>query len=253
MQENLQKILQSKRFIVYNNQGIQICTVPDSKAGTELLKEIVYAIVDQKTALYLSGGNTPKLFYQALAREEKLTPGVVGLIDERYGTPMHETSNEKMIGQTGLVKYLSILDIPYYTYLHGVSIEQTAERYDELYRSLNAVYRKSVGILGIGNDGHTAGIAPDRFDFQNRLFDSINRNEMVSWFDDTTGPFGKRVTLTFLGLTMLDFLIVLVFGEEKKRSLSELFEAGTEKDIPARFYKRIDIATKTLLITDQKV
>jgi 6-phosphogluconolactonase/glucosamine-6-phosphate isomerase/deaminase len=42
-----------------------------------------------------------------------------------------------------------------------------------------------------------------------------------------------------------------VFGEDKQRALDGLFEEGAEEEIPARFFKRHEIAEKTLFITDQ--
>lgn len=253
MHDKITKLLTAKRISFHKIDGIKVCSVSDSQQGLELAKEILYETVDRQTALYLSGGNSLRPLYESLAWEENLIPGVVGLIDERFGEPMHDASNEKMIVQTGMVRYLSMRDIPYYSILHGVSIGQTSQRYDELYRSLGSVYRKSIGILGIGTDGHTAGIAPERPDFHNPLFDTENQYDMVSWFDDDLGPAKKRVTMTFLGLSMLDFLLILVFGGGKKKALESMFGGGKEEDLPSRFYKRADVSPKTLLITDQKV
>jgi 6-phosphogluconolactonase len=238
-----------KNTFTHERDGILITPVNDTGEGLAIAAAIIYGIVDRKTTLYLSGGSTPKPLYEQFAKEEILTPGVVAMIDERYGDPLHEKSNEKTIIQTGIVRYLSIRDIPFYAMLRGTPIAETADRYDELIRSLQTVYPKNVGVLGIGSDGHTAGIAPNRHDFKNPLF-AANDYAMVSHFDDPTGPFKKRVTMTFLGLTMLDLNIVLVFGKEKEQGLQLLFDEGTEQDIPARFYKRPDIAPRTIIITD---
>src|SRR5580698_7247920 len=84
------------------NQRITVCNVADLTAGVGLVKEILYDIVDRKTVLYLSGGSMQAL-YEQLAREEIFLPGAVGLIDERFGEPMHLNSNEKMISETRLL------------------------------------------------------------------------------------------------------------------------------------------------------
>ena len=65
--------------------------------------------------------------------------------------------------------------------------------------------------------------------------------------------FKERITMTFLGLSMLDVFIVLVFGEDKKDALEKVFTEGPEEEVPGRFFKRPEIAKRTLLITDQKV
>lgn len=253
MRDQIQQLLASDGFHPQSLDGLLFYTVPSINEGVSLAKTILYAAVSTKTILYLSGGSTPKPLYEALAREEKLRPGVVGLIDERYGEPMHANSNEKMIAETGLLRYFSILDIPYYAMLRGVSIEDTARRYDELIRSLQTVFPRSIGILGIGDDGHTAGIAPNRQAFHNPMFEKENAFDIVSWFDDAAGKFGKRVTQTFLALSLLDIIIVLALGEKKRKALTQLFENGEESEVPARFYHRPEIAVKTLFITDQKV
>lgn len=39
----------------HSNQGITVCTVTDQTVGIDLAKELLYAIVDKNTVLYLSG------------------------------------------------------------------------------------------------------------------------------------------------------------------------------------------------------
>ncbi len=246
----IRQILQQNNSLSYEQQGILTAQVADAATGIALAKSLLTTIVDRKTALYLSGGSTPKSLYEQLAKDEQIHPGVVGLIDERFGDPYHAESNEKMVLQTGLIRYLSLRDIQYYSILRGLPVAESAIRYDDLVRSMQAVYPKNIGILGIGSDGHLASIAPNRADFTNPLFDKKNSLAMVSYFDDAQGKFKKRITMTFLGLKMLDVLIVLVFGKEKSDALQKMFIEGEIEDIPSRFYKQPDIAKKTILITD---
>ena len=56
----------------------------------------------------------PQKFYiNILAKERKLNPGAVALVDERYGEKLHENSNEKMISDTGLIGYLHTTEHPF--------------------------------------------------------------------------------------------------------------------------------------------
>ncbi len=246
----IHNILQEHQIFSHLNQGITVASVSDAGKGITLAKDIIEEIVDQKTVLYLSGGSTPKALYEQFAKEKHIKPGAIGLIDERYGEPMHDKSNEKMIRETGLLTYATALGIPVHLPLQGVSREETAEAYDETIRQLTATFQKCVGVLGIGNDGHTSGIAPNRFYFHNPLFEKEKSHLLFSEFSDSKSFYGERVAMTFLGLSMLDVLIVLVFGSAKKHALQQLFEEGSEEEIPARFFKRPDIARKTLLITE---
>lgn len=236
-----------------------MCFVEDSHAGVSLGAEILQAIVDRKTALYLSGGKTPKELYAMLSHEEKIVPGAVGMVDERYGQKFHAKSNEVMIRETGLVRYLEMRDVPFYPILTGHPGLDKDERklvtqvYDDRLRSLNAILQKSVAVLGIGSDGHTAGIAGNRQNFHNPLFDLDRKHLLISEFNDEKGDFKERVTMTFLGLSMMDVLLILVFGEDKKHALELMFQSGSEEEIPARFYKRSEVAFRTIILTDQVV
>jgi 6-phosphogluconolactonase/glucosamine-6-phosphate isomerase/deaminase len=190
------------------------------------------------------------------------------MVDERYGKPLHENSNELMINRSGLWDYFTRSGIPFYAILsteNNVSAEQslekTASSYENTVKYLLAQFRKSVAILGIGEDGHIAGIAPNRDDFTNPLFSPERRDRLVSYYVDEktiqasdsipTQGFGKRITMTFKGLSLMDTLIILVFGEKKKTALSRLFEEGPLEEVPARFIKDPVVAKKTILITDQ--
>jgi 6-phosphogluconolactonase/glucosamine-6-phosphate isomerase/deaminase len=223
-------------------------TVTDVTQGFLVVKDILYTLSDKKTVLFLSGGRTPKEFYTSLSKEATLVVGAVGLIDERYGEKMHENSNESMIAQTGLLDYLKKQQTPFYPILQtNIPIEDTTAHYDETLRFLINRFSKSIGILGIGLDGHTAGIPSEKIALKNK------DHSLVSYFTDFPGPQKERISMTFLGLSMLDLNLILVFGEDKKEALQMMFEKGLESEIPARFFKRTDIASKTLLITDQKV
>lgn len=238
----------------HENEGITVARVADAAAGIALAKSILYEIVDSKTVLYLSGGRTPKSLYEILAQEERIKPGAVGMVDERFGKKFHGNSNEKMIRETGFQRYLEILDIPFYPLLQNeLSREETAENYDEKVRHLNVTFPKSVAILGVGADGHTSSVAPNRKNFKNPMFDLEQNHLLVSSFDDPKSFYGARVGMTLLGLSMLDALLVLVFGDDKAEAMEALFEEGKEDEIPARFFKRPEIAKKTLFITDQNV
>lgn len=255
LSESAKKFLISQSFVMHFHHGIPVVTVESVNEGLQLGKDLLYQVVDKKTALFLSGGRTPKDLYTTLAKEEKLHVGAVGMIDERFGKKWHEQSNETMMRDAGLLRYLQHRDIPFYPILQNDELrrEETADLYDQKVREIFATFHKNIGILGIGLDGHTAGIAGNRQDFTNPLFEATRKTLMVSEFDDPLGMFKQRVTMTFLALSMLDFMLVLVFGDDKKQALQDLFVDGPEEEIPARFFKRPDIAPKTLFITDQKV
>lgn len=260
--------------------------VKDKTEGIEKAKETLYKKVDRQTLLFLSGGQSPKPLYESLSREKKLLPGAVAIIDERQGEPMHKNSNEKMIKETGLLDYFKARNIPWYPMLQkGLSREKTAEAYEGVLGRLFDQFRKSVAIVSIGADGHTAGIAPidkeikvpnepketsNHFSLQMPMRLSRSGNDrLVGEYNDVSGHFGERITLTFAGLEKMDYFILWVFGNEKKEALQKIFEKREassvnlrhelrsnerkEKAIPGRFYTRPEISERTILLTDQKI
>ena len=220
-----------------NKPGITI--VKNSLEGEEIAKDFLYKNSDTKTVLFLSGGKTPKSLYGEFLVENRLRYGAVGMIDERYGEVGHPNSNASMMEGFN----------PFYPILNGESLENTALQYEQTVRDLFDKFSKSIGILGIGSDGHTAGIPAGIKNYELR----IKNEDLVTFFEDFPGENPKRVTMTFNALEKLDQIIILVFGEDKKKALELMFKEGPIEEIPARFYLRPEIAAKTTLVTDQQV
>lgn len=243
-----------KKYHTINLNGIPFIMVNTPEKGLEIAKKIIYESSSPKTALFLSGGSTPKPLYHQLAKEADLKVGAVAMVDERFGEPMHETSNERMIKETGFLDYLKYKDIRFYSVLEkDRDRAEVSKNYDETIRWLMYHFSKSIGILGMGADGHIAGIAPNRKDFNNPLFNREDEKLFIDSFNDELGSFKQRITMTFLALSMLDQIILLAFGKEKKKGLKKAIEDGSIEEIPARFLIRKNIAAKTLVISDQKI
>lgn len=232
---------------------MQFVVVESLDKGIQKAKDFLYEEVDKKTVLFLSGGQTPKVLYESLAKDQIIHPAAVGMVDERFGKPMHEKSNEKMVEESGFLEYLKTKNIPFYSMLFdGINRQQAARAYDGEVRNLFFTFPKSVGIIGIGTDGHIASLVPNRADFINPLFANTKEYLYVSEFEDRK-KYKERITLTFAGLSLLDFMIVFVFGKEKKWALEKTFTTGPLEEIPSRFFQQHAIAKKTVFISDQKV
>ncbi|MGA2911839.1 MAG: 6-phosphogluconolactonase [Candidatus Levyibacteriota bacterium] len=229
---------------------MNIIKVKNPQEGVEVCKKLLYEKVSRNSVLFLSGGSTPKTLYQSLAQERKLKAGAVALIDERFGEKLHENSNEKMIRDTGLIQYLLKQNVRFYPVLENKSFEETTKDYDETVRYLFNYFPKSVGILGVGVDGHTAGLPAG---MTNDQFSISNKTDLVTSFNDFPAAQKQRITLTFLGLSKLDEIIVLVFGKDKKKALRLMFKPGSVTQIPSRFLTQPKITEKVTLITDQDI
>jgi 6-phosphogluconolactonase/glucosamine-6-phosphate isomerase/deaminase len=226
--------------------GIKIIKVKNPQEGIDACKLLLYEEATKNSVLFLSGGSTPKSLYENLAREKKLKVGAVAMVDERY----NGESNEKMIRNTSLIDYLE-KDARFYPILQkDENILETAAQYDETVRYLFNYFPKSIGILGIGADGHTGGI-PAIAEISQKILD--DKSSLVTFYEKEESFYKKRITLTFLALLRLDTIIVLAFGKEKKKALGEMFSAGSIPEIPARFLLKKEISEKTILITDRKI
>ncbi|OGH14407.1 MAG: hypothetical protein A2860_01310 [Candidatus Levybacteria bacterium RIFCSPHIGHO2_01_FULL_37_33] len=240
---------------------MQRIIVSDESKGIEIVGKKIYKFVDQKTVLFLSGGSTPKLLYQKFASEKILKPGAVAMVDERYGNPFHQNSNEKMIRETGFLSYLEEKKIPFYSILRlhpkGVASD-IARDYDKAVRDLFNKFQKRVAILGIGSDGHTAGLPAGKSQITPASPSEAGRanlksQKLATSFEDFPGESKERISLTFDALSKMNLLMVQVFGKEKRKALKLLFSEGSIAEVPARFLKTPFITDRTLLITDQRV
>lgn len=247
--EEIRNLLREEQQQFFQRNGIVTISVATKNKGIAIAKKILLEIIDKRTVVYLSGGKTPKSLYELLRVDESFLPGAVGMIDERYGKKLHKNSNELLLKETGLLQTLALQGISFYPILTtDVSSEVASDNYDQKVREFLAQYRKGIGILGIGADGHTAGLLPNG----QWVMDTGHKTNFITSYE-SNDQFKERITMTFLGLSLLDCIILLAFGEDKKHALEMMFTDGSEKEVPARFYTRPEIAKKTIVITDQKV
>ena len=63
--------------------------------------------MDDKTLLFLSGGDGILPLYKLIVKDSKhkIKPAAVATVDERWGPPGHENSKEEMIRRTGIYAY----------------------------------------------------------------------------------------------------------------------------------------------------
>lgn len=232
-----------------NKENILVLETATAQKASEVIVEILDRYSDFKTALFLSGGSTPKKLYEFIAAGKNVKAGAVGQIDERFGEPMHKNSNQQMISETGLIEYFESLNIRFYPILQAEkSIEEDARDYDEALRFVTKYFPKTVGILGIGEDGHTAGI-PAIPEIVTKI--SEDQSSLVDYYE--AEKYGARITMNFAALSMLDLIIVLALGQEKREILAQMFRDGSVEELPARFYKNPGIAEKTIIVTDQMI
>ncbi len=232
---------------------IQVIEVKDRDEGNLKAYDILRNIVDSQTLLALSGGTSPdyrRMIVEPLTplrsagqsyEGQGILPGAICVVDERYGEPYHENSNELLLKNFGVIEYCERKGIDFYKILEGKGIEQTAEDYDQLMSELFVKYPKKVGVMGIGANLHTAGIFPHSKAAASADF------VVAETVDD---QFPQRITMTLRSLGEFQNFLILAFGPAKQDALRIMLDEK-ENDMqkyPAIFYRKC--FAKCHLITD---
>nr|WP_209740338.1 6-phosphogluconolactonase [Aureimonas populi] len=179
--------------------------------------------------LAVSGGSTPRLFFETLARAEIDWQAVtVLLVDERWVPAGHERANATLVHRHLLQGPAAAARFePYYT--EGLGAPEGAARLSQLFghlaRPIDAL------VLGMGADGHTASFFPgaDRLaealdPATPRLFEAV----------EAPGAGEPRVTLTLPPIVEARFLALHIEGEEKRRVLAQAQAPGPWEALPVR-------------------
>jgi len=230
------------------DKSIETIGVKNKEEGARAAFELLKGIVNSETAMFLSGGGSPRDLYRLISQDKNrsVKPVAFCTVDERWVVAGSPDSNEQMIASTGLYEYAAGADIEVHKILGGIlNRSETALRYGVVLDGIFARIHNSVSIMGIGTDGHTAGIAP---------YVTLPLNKMVvGYLNDQKGwQFPERITITAVALKRIDEHIILAFGEDKKDVLKRFVgQKNNAREFPAEVFKEID--RRVYLITDQKV
>jgi len=174
----------------------------------------------------LSGGNTPKLLFSVLTEEypDKILWSKVNFYwaDERCVPP---ESSESNYGEADRILFSKI---NLYENVHRIIGENDpsaeAERYSELLKHNlpfeNDLPKFDIMLLGMGDDGHTASIFPDRMD----LLKSEKYCETAVHPESNQ----KRITLTGKVINNSDRIYLLVTGKNKEHAVKIISERKEE-------------------------
>lgn len=168
----------------------------------------------------LSGGETARACYERLATDgaQAIDWLVVNFFwgDERCVGPDDPDSNERL-GRRALLERVGAANAVYPM--------RCDEGLDAYQLRLGEVGHLDVVHLGMGADGHTAGLFPG-----SAALDA-DPGQLVSYNEDTSGANKhRRMTLTYAGIARARLVIFTVAGEAKRPALEAVL-AG--EDLPA--------------------
>ncbi|KKN94406.1 hypothetical protein LCGC14_0187530 [marine sediment metagenome] len=179
--------------------------------------------------LAVSGGSTPKRFFERLAEADIDWRNVrVTLVDERWVPETSERSNAAMLRRHLLkngaaqARFVPLyMDAP----TPEDALTDLGERFQRLARPFDAA------ILGMGADGHTASFFPDA-DNLAQAIDMATNEPVVAIRAPGAGE--PRVTLTLPLLVDARLLALHIEGEEKLAVYETALKDGAATDLPVR-------------------
>ncbi|GGD96964.1 6-phosphogluconolactonase [Aureimonas endophytica] len=179
--------------------------------------------------LVVSGGSTPKLFLETLAKAEIDWASVtVLLVDERWVPATSERSNTGFLrrhflqGPAALARFEPLHeDVP----APEEVLPEIEARFSRLPRPFDAV------ILGMGEDGHTASFFPGG----DRLAEAIDPACHATVLPMRAPGAGEpRITLTLPAIADARFLALHIEGAAKLKVLETAQAPGPATDYPVR-------------------
>ncbi|MDW3190999.1 MAG: 6-phosphogluconolactonase [Cytophagales bacterium] len=186
-----------------------------------------------KTTIALSGGSTPKLLFDILAKQyaDKIDWQSIHFFwgDERCVPPDDADSNFGMT-KSLLFDHVNIDNKKIHRVLGETEPEAEAKRYGEVLSEVctevNGLPSVDLMILGMGDDGHTASIFPHQMEL-------LTAPESCAIAEHPTSG-QKRVTINGPVLNNSGTVAFLVTGEKKADKVSRALDASADhSDIPA--------------------
>ena len=211
-----------------------------SHAAALFLRDILARhLTHGERVLWLVPGGSGMAVAQSAARliaEQKIPCQslTVTLTDECYGPPAHLHANEKVLSLIGEV----LPDAKIIPVLSGAPLTKTAAAFSRALEEVLQTVDYRLGLVGIGADGHTAGIMPHST--------AVESTELVVGYD--APPF-TRITLTPRALARLDEIVAYAQGKEKFKALAELKANHSIDDQPAQVLKKVP---RAYILSDYK-
>lgn len=188
--------------------------------------------------LWLTSGGSNIAVSADIARRlegQDLSRLYISLVDERFGPVGHADENWQQLLNTGFEPTGAHLYRP----LSGQNRQATTSQFSDWLKEQLKSSDFSVGLFGIGADGHTAGIKP-----HSKSVSSIEWATSYTWNDF------ERITMTPMAITTLDLAVTQASGQDKHNTIKQLLAYDVSiDDQPAQVLKQVK---RSILFTDYK-
>lgn len=197
------------------------------KAKEHLEKSLNKALMQKEKVLFLVSGGSNVELLTMMDQELLANSNITTLpLDERYDRG--EFNNSLLIQKEG---------IPIHTMIpkEGESVEEFGQRYHQFLANWMKENPDGeiVAVIGIGEDGHTAGISPGD-EVWVETFSRLEDGTLAVGYEGKLSP-PQRVTVTpeFLK-KKINVGVIVANGEKKKPALVKMMSEGSKAETPAR-------------------
>jgi 6-phosphogluconolactonase len=204
-----------------------ITSVPDEEEAARRTAEVLATALDAARTVHgvahgaLSGGTTPRRAYELLGERLPDWSDIhIWFADERCVPPEDPESNYRLVRET--------LDAQGAT-IHRAPGELGPEAGAAAYAAELRDVALDVALLGMGPDGHTASLFPER--------PELRAEGIAIGVHDAPKPPPERITLTLPYLGESRRLVLLVTGSAKAGPLAQVV-AGPDERVPASLLPR---------------
>ncbi len=178
--------------------------------AANILEKLDQAIQkDGCASIAFSGGGTPKLLFQYLAKQDFDWSKVqITLVDERCVDDSDSRSNAKLI-KDNLISQLASQPTFFPMYVGGdgeVALDNSRQALSSIKLPLD------VAILGMGGDGHTASFFPDS-DNISQMLDLSDKTRLMT--TQSASSIEQRITWSLSTLLETHWLALHIVGESK--------------------------------------
>lgn len=201
----------------------------EASEGVRALEAELQGLLGQgkRVLWFTSGGSNIPLIVQIMGKldDEQTKRLTIMPGDERFGLVGHENSNVQQLLDAGFTPKRATF-IPMLT---NTSLEETVSRYEDALKDALARNDVVIAQLGMGADGHIAGILPHS--------SAVTSDKLVACYE---GPDFTRLTLTFPTLRRIHTAFLFAYGVGKLEALQNLHDKELPLDEqPAQILKAI--------------
>jgi 6-phosphogluconolactonase len=213
-------------FRAFESRAAASAAAADLLAG--LLRKALDAAPDAEASLVVSGGSTPGPCFDRLSAATLDWSRITVLpSDERWVAVTDPASNEGLI-RARLLRDRARAGKVLSFFRTGIDAQQAPAVIGRDLARLNPVF--SAVLLGMGEDGHFASLFPDFEGLQQAL---DPQSETACTLVKTAGSPYLRISLTLSALLKSVHIILLIFGDAKRKVFETAMRGGSDFPVEA--------------------